>query len=148
MATSYIIVTQAPTSFTTNTFVTSASTTVANSSDWANNGTGTYTYSGSTPKKFIVHLDFEATSLANDDHRIMIIKNEVFNTVNTGTNYENMAVQEWWDGPGGYTSLRITQSSQPFGLVSGDYIRLRWQSGSNSPSCTCNLKLIITDTNA
>jgi len=133
---SYCVVTQAPTSLTANTFITSTSTTVSITSDWANNGTGTYTYSGSLPQRFTLQLDLSASGLVSGDQNIYIIKNNIVTV--------NYPIGDW--GISSNSAFVVSKSSSPFTMVNGDYLRLRW-GGTTSPSPTISIKASIINVN-
>lgn len=133
---SYCVVTQAPTSFTANSFITSTSTTVSITSDWTNNGTGTYTYSGSAPQRFSFQLDFTASGLVSGSQDIYIIKNNIVTT--------NYPIGSW--GISSQTAFVVSKSSSPFTMVNGDYLQLRW-GGTTSPSPTVSIKASIINVN-
>jgi hypothetical protein len=133
---SYCVVTQAPTSLTANTFITSTSTTVSITSDWTNNGTGTYTYSGSLPQRFTLQLDLSASGLVSGNQDIYIIKNNIVTV--------NYPIGDW--GISSNSAFVVSKSSSPFTMVNGDYLQLRW-GGTTSPSPTISIKASIINVN-
>lgn len=135
---SYLISTQAPTALTQNAVIGTTSTNVAKTSDWADNGSGRYTYSGSAPNRFTIQVDFNGTSLTSGTQAFEVIKNGLVSTT-AGTMFPIAS----WTSSGSTTSFTVTQSSNPFGLVSGDYIQLYNTGTTTASGATISIKVTI-----
>lgn len=139
-ATSYITCTQAPTSLSQNTIIASTSSTVNNSSDWSNNGTGKYTYSGSTSGRFVFHLDVKIQNFTSSVPKLVLVKNSLFTSINNAT----FRLFEWTNPISNNVSyFGGSGCSTPFVMDNGDYLELAWMGATTASGVISDMTMII-----
>ncbi len=138
VATSYLVVTQAPTAMTINTAIGTTSTTVINTSDWTNDGSGKYTYTGSIPGRFVLQLDFSASSLTSGTQTIKVIKNAYYTS-----SASSLFPIGSWSSAAGSTVLDITQSTSTFTMTNNDYLKLYNTGTTTASGATINITISI-----
>ncbi len=137
VASSYIVSTQAPTTINAFSYINSTSTTVNKTTDWSNDGSGKYTYTGSIPGRFVFQLDFSCTPLASGVQSLELIKNGYVN--NSGS----LSPVGSWQSTGGITSYYVTNCTDSFVMNTNDYLQLYWSDGSSNSGLTTNITIII-----
>lgn len=140
-ATSYITCTQAPTSLIQNSTISSTSTTVHKSSDWSNDGAGKYTYSGSTPERFVFHLDIKLTNFTNTIPYIVLVKNSIFTSTNNGYIY----LFRWKNNNNNVGNFAGSGCSTSFVMNNGDYLELAWKGATTNYGIISDITIIIAN---
>lgn len=140
VASSYITITQSPSASAANAALTAVSTTVVKTSDWTNNGTGRYTYTGATPQRFAAELDcnftFSASSASNE---VSLVKNGLFNS--TANAFITILRAE---PSGSSTTVTGMAVSSGFTMQSGDYLELFNCATANTVTGTVQFSVVNT----
>jgi len=111
----------------TVTVINSTSTTVAATSDWSNNGTGRYTYTGANPIQCQVEVDITTTSGTTGKHRYVVTRNGNVSTTPAFVlaSSSNAYCAQIFDNNVTSSTLSTTFFSiTPFSMFTNDYIEL------------------------